>query len=285
MTVTINLRKKIIKFFSFSYILFGLIFSSYLSAHVEDYDDENIEQYEEELDEIVTSINGIEYCRCFSHCSCFGHFTDQPIQGVFHQECFAAPIMPMNKVWHEFLVGILRAKQAGPYFIMDNSYLKRVVRQHNDFWGVIHTIPDYLYIIDFFRDRIYQVKIDKINSIKKSYTSSDEKEKLINEINKIEQEYQNANQILDRIPSVIIPLYQKAINICHHKLPAVSYHKGLMHSLNGDWYEALLEIQNFFELTDEKLKYTNLEPLLFFGEACLELHLYQDAITALTTVI
>jgi tetratricopeptide (TPR) repeat protein len=226
---------------------------------------------------------GMESCNCFIHCSCFG-------QCIGKYDVCLPPDTPnhpkrsIDLAWHEFLKGVITAKKSGPFFVFSRSELEDAVRLGHD--SSIHSISDYIEIIEEFRKLISDSRLESIKFHTGFYKYPNEKKKLEDKLISIENEYRLANQILDEIPAKIIPLYQEAVKNCSHHCLFSIYNKGLIHSLQGDWNEAYIEVQNFIEQAELKnMQRLNSKVYQAFGESCLEVQLFHEAIQALTKAI
>lgn len=243
--------------------------------------------YSDESDSGTTTSfhNGLPYCRCFIHCSCFGHCVGN-YDVCFPEDNSSHPRNSIDKAWHEFMKGILTAKKVGPFFILDPIPLKGIISFQNDANRNVHSISDYLEIIEKFRGFIANARLQRIESEKNFHSSPKEKKKLEEKLKLIEQEYRDANRVLNEVPSRIIPLYQEAIKSCKHNCLFSVYNKGLIHSMTGQWEESLAEIRNLIDLF-EKNNMMLLDSKVYqtCGEACLEVNLFNEAINALTTAI
>ena len=253
-----------------------------------------LQAYYDESDREQRFHNGIEYCECFTHCRCFGislkDYKNCYRSGVckhlggFDRE-YGPPRNLMDQAWHEFMKGIIIAKSHGPYFPCGYGGLEELVN-HSAYsvTDCVHFFSEYLDIIENFRKILAQARLDQIEHFKRRYRDYKNAEKLLSErLDELEQDYKKANQILDEIPSTIMPLYREGIKDCPHRFECFFYEKGLMSALEGKWDEALIEIQNFIDQSNKDD--IEAEVYKLCGEACLELNLFNEAIQALTTAI
>ena len=223
---------------------------------------------------------GVPYCQCFVHCKCFGRCVGD-YDGCFPPNTSKHPKTPIDCAWHEFMKGILTARKVGPFFTLDAAYLRNLIGYRTQ--SNVLSIADYLEVIEKFRYLIANAKTMSIALHQDLYSSPHEKAKLKENLNRIDQEYRAANQILDEIPSRIIPLYQQTIRNCSHASVFSIYNQGLIHSLEGNWEEAIDEMRNLLNATDSK--FVNSIVYQSCGEACLEINLFNEAIDALTNAI
>jgi hypothetical protein len=155
--------------------------------------------------------------------------------------------------------GILTAEKVGPFAPFLYIDLKKLTDfkpscsalGYGSFEQVqIHSISDYLEVIQKVRGVIGDKRIWCIESEKKRYSSPKEKDRLEENLKRIEREYKEANRVLDDIPSRIIPLYQEVVQNCEHRCLFSTYNKGLIYSLTGQWDESLEEIRSFIDLAE-----------------------------------
>ena len=122
---------------------------------------------------IKTYHNGIEVCECYFHCSCFNKclIESSPSEKPSH------PIRPIDQAWHEFMKGILTAKQVGPFMPMTTSEIEGFVRYYSSDRNV-HFISEYLESIEKFRKMIAKAMQKGIDRQHEWYPSSKDQEKL-----------------------------------------------------------------------------------------------------------
>jgi tetratricopeptide (TPR) repeat protein len=226
--------------------------------------------------------NGIEYCECFIHCSCLCGCIDSQ-SGVFPSDKPQHPEKAIDQAWHELLKGIQTAKKVGPYFTLEHIEFRDLVgyNYHSDFQ--VHFLSEYLDTIERFKRMIVNGRLKCIDHYHRWYSSPNEREQLEENLARNEQQYKSAIQILDELPSKIVPLYRQALNTCIHNIQSTLYQRGLIYSLEGQWELALTEIRKLIE----SVKTTRLTSEIYqaCGEACLEVNFFHEAIDALTTAI
>lgn len=233
--------------------------------------------------------NGIPGCGCFYHCECFSHYISDKIGGGFPNDTTWHPKYPEDRVWHEFMKKFLSAKKAGPYFPADSCDIRHMVQASNA-CGYLCLLSEYLNAANWLGRKIEFTRVDSIEWYKKLYKNPKDHEKLISNIDRINNQANNAFQILSTIPGTIIPIYKELIESCYHHESynmVPMYNRGLIALMEGNIDGSLSDIISFIELAKKNGKENLLTSEVFQkqGEAFLEVGLYHKAIESLNTAI
>ena len=233
--------------------------------------------------------DGIPGCRCFYHCQCFSHYLEDVFGGGFPKDTTSHPIYPEDRVWHEFMKKFLSAKREGPSLPGGRSYIRLMVQATNECMYLC-LMSEYLNAANRLGKEIESARVDLIEWYKKLYKNPKDHEKLISNINRINNQAKNAFQILSTIPETIIPIYKELIeSCCHHQSYNMvpMYNRGLIALMEGNIDGSLSDIISFIELAKKNGKENLLTSEVFQkqGEAFLEVGLYHEAIESLNTAI
>lgn len=224
--------------------------------------------------------NDLPVCRCFAHCKCLSEF-------FFNDVCQENRPNAIDRAWHEFISNIARAREEGPFlyhlrsssgFSLDS--MEYMIEDRN----YVHSVSDYLTILKKCKDRMEESRLADIKGA--PYYVSKKEEDIKDRIASVEARYAKAMQILDEIPNKIFPLYLEAIENCPHQTRFASYNKSLIYALTGHWNTCLEERKRYIDLSNEhndrKMRSNEYQS---YGEACLEVNSFDDAIDALTKAI
>lgn len=166
--------------------------------------------------------NGIPGCHCFQHCKCFsiymGPFSKEDASlkaGAFPEDTPLHPYHPEDIVWHEFMKGILKAKEAGPIIAWDEDELRSTLNFYD--YGDICLLSEYYEAIANFRKKINQAKKEWIKHYNGKFTKPKDQKIKQDKIAMVEKRASDANQILNETKDKVTTLYQNILNSCPHE--------------------------------------------------------------------